>query len=172
MSRFATISEDQFKKLIEDKDSKSTKQATKVAVSVFRSYLKEKHLEDDFENFPSEQLDDILSKFYLEMRKCCGGVYKTSSFNAIRHGLNRFLPNVDIVNDAKNFPKSTESFKAMSAEIKRQGGGGIDHHPPIESEDLKKLYNYLDVSNPVMLQKKVFIDILIHFGRRGREGLR
>lgn len=28
------------------------------------------------------------------------------------------------------------------------------------------------MSNPVMLQKKVFIDILIHFGRRGREGLR
>jgi len=167
MSRFATISEDQFKKSIEDKDSKSTKQATKVAVSVFRSYLKKKQLEDDFEKFPLEQLDDILSKFYLEMRKCCGGVYKTSSFKAIRHGLNRFLPNVDILNDAKNFPKTTETFKAMSAEIKRQVVLIIT---PLSNQ--KKLYNYLDVSNPVMLQKKVFIDIPIHFGRRGREGLR
>jgi len=75
-------------------------------VNVFRSYLKEKHLEG--ENFPLEQLDDILSNFYFEKRKCCEGVYNTSSFQVILHGLNRFLPNVDIVNDAKNFPKSTE----------------------------------------------------------------
>ena len=60
----------------------------------------------------------------------------------------------------------------MMAELKRKGAGGIDHHPPIEPLDLQKLYEHFNVFDATSLQDKVFLDIMLHFGRRGRENLR
>ena len=54
------------------------------------------------------------------------------------------------------------------------GNNKTQHKPAISAADMKKKYNSdaLDVNNPVSLQRKVFIDIMLHFSRRGREGLR
>jgi len=41
-SRFATLSEENLNLLLDDKDAKSTKTATKSALKVFHQYLKEK----------------------------------------------------------------------------------------------------------------------------------
>ena len=59
-------------------------------------------------------------------------------------------------------------------ELKREGKGGIEHHPHLESGDLKKLYKYFNENRdvPEVLQSKVFVDVVLHFGRRGRENLR
>ena len=157
--------------IIANKDALNTKKATKQAVNVFQAYLKEKNLPLNIEGYNVSELDDCLAKFYVELRQQSGKVYKKTSFSAIRHGINRHLTNHDIVNGS-DFPKSQKAFQAMSAELKRQGAGGVDHHPPIEQEDLHKVYNYFDVFDPEMLQQKVFFDIMLHFGRRGRENLR
>jgi hypothetical protein len=63
-------------------------------------------------------------------------------------------------------------FKAMIVQLKREEQGGIDHHPPIEADDLKKIYSTLKTTDPTSIQQKVFIDIMLYFGRRGRENLR
>ena len=54
------------------------------------------------------------------------------------------------------------------------GSDKMQHKPAISAADMKKMYNLdaLDVNNPVGLQRKVFIDIMLQFSRRGREGLR
>ena len=63
-------------------------------------------------------------------------------------------------------------FSAVVVDLKRQGKGGVDHHPPLEKADLEKLYASFNVTEPENLQEKVFIDILLYFGRRGRENIR
>ena len=81
---------------------------------------------------------------------------------------------MDLTNE-HHFPKSNEMYKAMTKELKRQGKGGLDSHPPIQDDDLKLLANYFEKNirdNPRVLQEKVFVDIMVHFGRRGRENLR
>ena len=55
--------------------------------------------------------------------------------------------------------------------MKREEQGGIDHHPPIEADDLKKIYSTLKTTDPTSIQQKVFIDIMLYFGRRGRKNL-
>ena len=42
-SRFATLSEEDLNLLLDDKDAKSTKRATKSALKVFHEYLNEKN---------------------------------------------------------------------------------------------------------------------------------
>ena len=52
------------------------------------------------------------------------------------------------------------------------GKGSTEHHPEIEPEDLKTLYENTNIETPTGLQQKVWFDILYHFSRRGCEGQR
>lgn len=49
----------------------------------------------------------------------------------------------------------------------------IGDYPAIEDEDLTKMYSFFSSNqeDAQLLQHKVFVDIIIHFGRRGRENL-
>ena len=45
MARFANLPENELSCLLQDKDGENTKKATKVALTLFRSYLKRKRIE-------------------------------------------------------------------------------------------------------------------------------
>ena len=62
-------------------------------------------------------------------------------------------------------------YSAVCKDVNKRGFGGIDHHPPIEKADLVKMYQNFDFTNPKHLQWKVFCDIILYVGRRGRENL-
>ncbi|VDI67112.1 Hypothetical predicted protein [Mytilus galloprovincialis] len=128
----------------------------------------------DIENYPVKELDSILSKFYAEARNKNGELYKTTTLKNTRYGINRYLTekrDIDIMKDP-DFMKSNKMFKAMSIQLKRDGLGGIEHYPPIEEDHIKTIYSSLTQMDPVSLQQKVFIDLMLYFGRRGRENLR
>ena len=176
-NRFASLTEDQLNSIIEESDAKNTKRSTKTAITIFRNYLSSKGLNIDFENFTSTDLDKILTKFYAEIRQENGDFYKKSTLITIRHGINRYLQkantNVDIINGV-DFVKSKQMFSAVCKDLKRKGNGGGKHYPIIEESDLKKMMNYLnnDANDNIKLLEKVFVDIMLYFGRRGRENLR
>ena len=46
MPRFAEISESELSTILEKKDAKNTKKATKVTLNIFRGYLQEKRLRE------------------------------------------------------------------------------------------------------------------------------
>jgi hypothetical protein len=58
--------------------------------------------------------------------------------------------------------------------LKKQGKDVTAHKPPIDERDMARFYEsgVLCNNNPVALQRKVFLEISFHFGRRGREGWR
>ena len=58
LSRFATISEAEFDKLVKNKDAKNTKRATLSAGRVFEAYLQEK---DEEEPKTKEEICNVLS---------------------------------------------------------------------------------------------------------------
>ena len=167
--RFATLDSTDIDKLLEGKDSASTKRATQTGVRIFRSYLKEKCLPTDFENLSHIDLDSILSTFYAEARQENGELYKSSSLNSIRYSINRHLEDMDIIT-GKSFKKSNDVFIAATKELKRRGKD-VTHHPPLEKKDFAKLYQYFDLNNNIKLQQKVFVDVLLYFGRRARSNI-
>ena len=71
-ARFACLNDEEFDLIIQDKDSKNTIKATKMGVTIFREYLMEKGLPNEFERLDKSALATILSKFYLEVRKSDG----------------------------------------------------------------------------------------------------
>ena len=157
-----------------EKDAKNTRRATESAVGTFKSYLREKNLSESFESLSNDDLDKVLCKFYTEVRTENGELYKKSSLISIRHGINRHLSNLsegkDIIHGS-DLSESKKVFAADSKELKRQGKGGVEHYPPIELPDLQKLYSYFNIDDNVKLQEKVFVDLMLYFGRRGRENM-
>ena len=84
MSRFASLNDDEILKIVDDNDSRNTKQETNVLFNVLVSYCKEKNIALDEKHISKENLNNILSRFYTEVRKCDGTMYKQTSFRAIR----------------------------------------------------------------------------------------
>ena len=65
-SRFASSTQQEIEKLLEDKDSENTKRSTKVAKELFYEYLKEKNIQDPHNK---KELAQALKSFYVKARK-------------------------------------------------------------------------------------------------------
>ena len=74
--RFATVDEDEFQRILKEKDSLNTKRATNSAVRTLQSYLREKGQTKNFEDLSKTDLYMILNKFYTEARQENGQKYK------------------------------------------------------------------------------------------------
>ena len=176
--RFASFDEEEFSKILGNKDADNTKRSTKQGINIFNEYLSEKNIDIDLETVDTTTLAAILSKFYVELRKSDGSHYKTSSMNALKAGINRHLKSVrsDIIDIARDreFTKANIAFKAALVELKKLGKGDIVHHDEIEHEDIIKLYNYFNqqIRTPAGLCEKVWFELSLYFCRRGRENLR
>jgi hypothetical protein len=90
----------------------------------------------------------VLNKFYTEARQENGQMYKKPSMFALRHDLNRYssCKSIDLIQ------RIEQSIPAIIKELKRQDLGGVEHHPPVEEEDLRKVYSYFDLNDNVKLQ--------------------
>ena len=147
-----------------------------MAMDCLKDYMESNSVEADFSNISKSDLASILRKFYVCARSKTGNLYKRNSFNCIKFGIARFMKSLngfDIVNDPE-FAAANEAFKAQCVELKRQGKSRINHHSETEPEDLQKLYTSVaeQINTPKGLQRKVWIDIMLHLIRRGRENLR
>ena len=65
-------------------------------------------------------------------------------------------------------------FIGLLKDLKARGIDQTTHEAAISAADMQKMYSsgVLSAENPKSLQRKVFIEFMLHFGCRGREGLR
>lgn len=176
LSRFGSSNEADLDRVLSEKDSDSTKRSTRQAVALLREYCVEKQMSSDVNELSKTELNQLLRSFYVDARKKDGQLYSMSSMRAIRSGLARHFQHesgYDIVKDV-DFQSSVKMFQAQAVQLKRQGKGKVKHHEQIELSDMQKLYfsEALDINTPKGLQRKVFIDVMLFFCRRGRENLR
>ena len=155
----------------------ATTKSENSAANNFRAYLKEKCFDTNFENFSKEELDKKLSKFYVEARTKDGELYKKTSLDAFRYGLNRYLKKTststfDLLKDPA-FADSNDCFKVALKEIKSAGKAEIDHKPPLSESDRQKLYKsiFFNPDTPQGLYNKVQYDVRYYFARRGSENM-
>ena len=123
------------------------------------------------------ELADCLRRFYVAVRAKNGERYSKSAFKNIRAAIQRHLTSppvnrsINITTD-REFQKANEVYEACLVEIRRLG---LDRSRPksaVLPGDVEKLYENVFHDSPTGLQRRMFYEIGIHFGRRGREGLR
>ena len=176
MSRFATISEEAGRQIIEEKDAKKTQIMTQVSMNALNSWMRARNHSIVEETITTTELDSLLYQFYLEVRKQNGKMYAKTAFRALRHGIQRYfkkLRNIDIINDA-SFTRSSMAFTAQCVAMKKMGLSKVQHKDPINETDMQKLYNsdLFGVNHPKSLQRKVFFELEYFFCRRAMENLR
>ena len=93
--RFACVSEVQLEEKRRLLVPKTTESANQSAANTLREYLKEKGKDIHFENLSKYDLDELLSGFYIEARTKEGTLYKKTSLESVRYGLNRFLKSLE-----------------------------------------------------------------------------
>ncbi|CAH3145661.1 unnamed protein product, partial [Pocillopora meandrina] len=111
--RFASVSEEKLKFLIENKDSKNTRRTTKTSVKILNDYLREKNLEEPQDK--KTPLACVLKKLYAEARKIDGSSYSKRSMTSLRFRINRHFKTkgTDIIKDP-------EFVEARCVDLKRQ----------------------------------------------------
>ena len=88
--RFADTSQDEIEKKRLKLQSDNTLKSNKKAANILKAYLTENLTMDNFENCPPEELAIVLERFYMDLRKH-GTMYKTTSLESIRSGLEQIL---------------------------------------------------------------------------------
>ena len=148
-----------------------------MAKNLLLTYCKAKEIDCSTITSTKEAFDDFLRKFYVEIRKQDGTLYKKKSFQSIRFGIHRFIKSIhadwDVI-DGTAFTESNEVFQAQVVQLKKQGFAKVDHRPPIAPGDMEKLYSstVFSLSHPKSLQRKVFFELVLYLCRRGQENLR
>ncbi|XP_043081885.1 zinc finger MYM-type protein 2 isoform X3 [Puntigrus tetrazona] len=179
ISRCANVSSADLDELEHNRNESSTVKQTVWAVNCFKAWLREKQLTIDFKTVEKSELNPVLREFYGSIRTSKGELYGISSYVGLRAGLNRFI-NEPPLNRVWNLMQDTEFraannvFKGVVKQIRRSGRDITAHYPPISPEDqhLLKHSPALDPGNPKGLLNKVWYDIQLHFGLRGKEGNR
>jgi len=155
---------------------KSTEEHMTKFSNKLKSFLSSKSLSTDFENIPKRILNNYLRYFYSELRKMDGDFYSPASLICIRAGLFRYFTShhmqrrdINIISDPE-FLTSNQMLKAMVFKVKRSNQPKReDPYPAVELQDMKKLEEYFDRSDPVKLQEEVIFSLLFYFSLRGRE---
>ncbi|XP_072018376.1 uncharacterized protein [Amphiura filiformis] len=161
----------------EQRDSDNTHRSTVSCAKVFKAYLASKGLPTNFEEFGKKELADVLVKFYVEARREDGERYKAGSLTNIRAGLNRHLKNtgleINIITEPI-FALANLVFSANQEKLKKEGYGGTKHYAAIDASDVVKLYasGVFNEDTPEGLQNKVWFELMLYFGNRGRDKLR
>lgn len=107
--RFQNLDQTEIKRLISNRVSDNTRRGTKYSVDILRTYLREKeNVEHDdsqsdsgqadpvindvyFDTFSVIRLNQVLSKFWVEMRTVNGELYSYKSLQTIRNDIRRYL---------------------------------------------------------------------------------
>ena len=173
--RFELLDPHELEELLFSRRSESTNRAIKAGGDVFLQFLSAKGLFMHHFLDNNDSLDNAVKEFFLTVKRKDGERYKSKSLHGLKYGIKQFLIKElgKDIGDDKSFPLTAESFKVAMHMAKKDGKGAIEHKQPITTGDQEKIKSYLqDCSTPVKLQHKVFMDIMLHFCRRGRENLR
>lgn len=161
---------------VEDKvSSKKTAYNEKWGVKVFKAWCVDMSIDEDFERLTPEQLNDLLCRFWSEVRKSNGDYYGRNSLFNLRAMINKHLKgkpysaDFDIVTDER-FRSSNDTLEKQ-LKILKGIGKTITHKQPISIADLRKMYdsNVLGTGNPLALLRKVWFEITLHFCHKGSE---
>lgn len=133
-------------------------------------------------NFETDSVEEIarkLREFYASARSVDGKPYSRSSLTNIRSGLNRFLTSpphnrqLNVMHD-RAFQSANQVYVGVIRKLRQDGLDKTKHKNAVTAGDMQLIREsgVLATDNPVGLQRKVYMEISLHFCRRGREGLR
>ena len=158
------------------KSFNTTKKTTTDMNTLFR-YMKSIGMRNEsIESLPASDLDHLLSKFFMNIRKKNGEEYEPDTISGFQRSIQRYLSDkrspVNILKD-KDFEKSRKVLAAKRKSLIHDHGKGNKPQAAQALEDneedvLFETGEFGD-TNPVSLQRTVWWFLSLHFGFRARD---
>ena len=170
--RFVTTTAENIAAVKERRFEVSTVKCTHWGVKIFKDWLKESNITAHFETLLPSELDSLLARFYVEVRKVDGDHYSKISLTGIRASIQRYLQNPPwnvtycILKDG-SFLHSNQVLKGVFKTLTEMGVSVVKHYKAIEQGDMNKLIakGVIGTHNPRSLQNLVWLSIALHFGK-------
>ena len=105
------MSTDEITEINESAASKNTKRTTQTWLTVWMKWCKVRNIDEKIERYSPQALDEVLTKFYVEVRKKDGSEYEPDSLRVMQASIDRYLRQ-------KNYP---DSIISEIAPVSRQG---------------------------------------------------
>ncbi|XP_073245710.1 uncharacterized protein KIAA1958-like [Porites lutea] len=145
-------------------------------MNVFKSWCQSRHLENvNIETMAPEELDNILSKFYAEVKKRDGDDYEPECLKIMQSAIERYLKEknypLSIVR-SREFHNSQEILHAKAISLRQQGKGKRPNKSqPLTSEEKSSLWlkGQLGDFNGKVLTNVNFKNLTDQLGFRGRQ---
>ena len=165
--------------------AENTKGATSWGIKKFEKWCDKQKLKVDFNCVTPVELNELLRKFYAEVKSEKGQPLTPSTLTGIRAAIHRQLTSapisrsMNIMQDSE-FLSANKMFEAKCKLYTKEMNPKPTHKSSIAAGDMLKLRGYfsegLDSNNswadPERLLQFVWFSLCFHFGRRGREGWR
>ena len=156
----------------------NTKRATAYEIKRFQQWLDRRGKTCDFATVSANELNDLLRKFYAEVKPVKqGGSLTPSTLCCLRASIHRYVTGApysrpfNCIKDPQ-FTSSNAMFTARCKLFFKSGNKKPQHKPSIGEGDMKKLGEYFAnwKCSPDTMIEAMWFYLCFYFGRRGREG--
>ena len=169
-------SQEKIEEFIHNQKAKSTRTKTKSDLKVFHRYLETINRGGkQIEHISKAELDHLLCKFFIDVRKANGDEYEPSSLSSFQRSLQRYLTEnniqTNILKDLE-FEKSRQVLAAKRKNLVKQGKGCKPQATRAltdEEENTLFLTGQFGDSTPTALQRTMWWFLSLHFGFRARD---
>ena len=174
-SRFVSIEEDDIDGFINDQENRNTLKKTLCDMKLLKSFLETQNENRRLETIPPSELNDVLCKFFLSVRKPDGSNYEPNTLRSFMSSFDRHLRKMkygfEIVSSIE-FARVREVVRAKQRDLKSQGKGNLcQKADPITDVEIDKLWEckLLGTHNPESILNSLWLFNTIYFGLRGSD---
>ena len=183
-SQNSDLGKEELDKVEAQAQAENTKRATSWGIKKFEKWCEKRQLNVDLNSVTSAELNEVLRKFYAEVKSEKGQPLTPSTLTGIRAAIHRkltsapFSRTINILQD-KEFLPANKMFEAKCKLYTKEMNPKPMHKSAIAAGDMTKLREYFSGglgstawTEPERLLEFVWFSICFYFGRRGREGWR
>ena len=144
-------------------------------MAVWAEWCKARNINLNIESYYPQALDDLLNKFYVEIRKKDGTEYEPDSLRVMQATIDRYLRHKNYpasIITGREFTKSQETLDAKAKQLRRQGKGKRPNKAQSYSETDEEIFwreGKLGNHNGLALTNVNFKTLSEAMGFRGRQ---
>lgn len=171
--RFLEVDDDDIDTFLANQENNNTARKNKYDISILTSFMEQKLGEfREVYNIPPFELNTVLCKFFIGVRKANGDEYEPNSLRGMLSSIDRFLRKsnygVSLLKDI-NFSKTRDVLKSKQKFLKKKGKGNLPQRAEaINDDEVEQLWSsgQLADSNPQSIINTLWWVNTVHFGMR------
>lgn len=171
----AKLNEVEIRAFLEENENKNTAKKTRTDLNIWKRWCASVGESRPIEDIPPEELDSLLSHFFIKIRKLDGEEFEPGSLTSFQRSFDRYLRSLSkpysLLKDIQ-FSKSRATLETKRKQLRLEGKGRRPNKAlGLDKDEMEKLWSQKQLGNhsPEALIRTIWFNNTIHFGWRARD---